>query len=52
MQVNPLAQNSNSLLEDLRRLGQLKDSPNQNDLEINKNDTTHLIGTKIRKLKR
>lgn len=47
-----LRQDQNSLLEDLRRLNQLKDSPNQNDLEIIKNDTTPLIGTKIRKLKR
>ncbi len=30
--VNPLVQNSNSFLEDLRRLNQLKDSPYQYDL--------------------
>ena len=34
--VNPLVQNSNSFLEDLRRLNQLKDSPYQNDLEVNR----------------
>lgn len=34
--VNPVVQNSNSLLEDLRRLNQLKDSPLQNDLIIDK----------------
>ncbi|REC69428.1 hypothetical protein DRF59_00735 [Chryseobacterium flavum] len=34
--VNPLVQNSNSLLEDLRRLNQLKDSPYQQDLNTEK----------------
>ena len=34
--VNPLVQNSNSFLEDLRRLNQLKDGPYQSDLEVNR----------------
>lgn len=34
--VIPLAQNSNSLLEDLRRLNQLKDSPYKNDFSQEK----------------
>ncbi|GEM_PF-2205298 len=34
-EVNPLVQNSNSFLEDLRRLNQLKDSPYQNDVNTN-----------------
>ncbi|WP_222867776.1 zinc dependent phospholipase C family protein [Sphingobacterium phlebotomi] len=36
--VNPLVQNSNSFLEDLRRLNQLKDSPYQHDLNVEKNN--------------
>ncbi|GEM_PF-5736410 len=32
--VIPLVQNSNSLLEDLRRLNQLKDVPLQNDVNV------------------
>ena len=36
--VNPLAQNSNSLLEDLRQLNQLKDTKNQTDTALPKND--------------
>ncbi len=34
--VNPLVQNSNSLLEDLRRLNQLRDYSYQNDLDTKK----------------
>lgn len=34
--VNPLVQNSNSFLEDLRRLNQLKDRPTQDDEDIPK----------------
>ena len=34
IKVNPLVQNSNSFLEDLRRLNQLKDSPYQKDTKI------------------
>lgn len=33
-EVNPLVQNSNHLLEDLRRLNQLKDRLDEKDLEI------------------
>ena len=33
-EVIPLVQNSNHLLEDLRRLNQLKDSSNQNDVDM------------------
>ncbi len=33
--VIPLGQNSNSLLEDLRQLNQLKDSPYHRDLVVN-----------------
>lgn len=33
-EVNPLVQNSNSFLEDLRRLNQLKDSPFQKDIKV------------------
>lgn len=35
-EVNLQIQNSNSFLEDLRRLNQLKDSPNQNRFKRNK----------------
>jgi len=34
--VNPLVQNSNFFLEDLRRLNQLKDSPYQSDIFVEK----------------
>lgn len=32
--VNPLVQNSNSFLDDLRRLNQLKESPFQKDINV------------------
>src|SRR5690606_13983018 len=34
--VEPKIQNSNSFLEDLRKINQLKDSPCQNDLDVKK----------------
>src|SRR5690606_17349008 len=33
-EVNPLVRNSNSFLEDLRRLSQLKESPLQKDIKV------------------
>ena len=39
-EVNPLVQNSNSFLEDLRRLNQLKDSPYQSDIFVEKVNQT------------
>ncbi len=52
--VNPLVQNSNPFLEDLRRLNQLKDSPYQSDIFVEKiNKTKESISTiKGRKFKR
>lgn len=54
--VNPLVQNSNSFLEDLRRLNQLKDSPYQSDIfveKVNQPKPKQLqISTKVNKLKR
>jgi len=52
--VIPLVQNSNSFLEDLRRLNQLKDSPYQSDIFVEKiNKTKESISTiKGRKFKR
>lgn len=52
--VNPLVQNSNSFLEDLRRLNQLKDSPYQSDIFVEKiNKTKESMSTmKGRKFKR
>jgi len=50
--VNPQVQNSNSFLEDLRRLNQLKDSPYQHDLEVNQPKPKQpQIPTKVGKLK-
>lgn len=43
--MNPLVQNSNSLVEDLRRLSQLKDNPsqdNKNAEEANKHNSSYL----------
>lgn len=55
-EVNPLVQNSNSFLEDLRRLNQLKDSPYQSDIfveKVNQPKPKQLqISTKVNKLKR
>lgn len=54
--MNPLVRNSNSLLEDLRRLNQLKDSPYQYDLNVEKINQPKpkqpQIPTKVGKLKR
>jgi hypothetical protein len=52
--VIPLGQNSNSFLEDLRRLNQLKDSPYQSDIFVKKVNQPKLLKTptKERKLKR
>lgn len=38
MQVNPLVQNSNSLLEDLRRLNQLKENFKNHDIVAHKSN--------------
>src|SRR5690606_34371967 len=49
--VNPLVQNSNSFLEDLRRLNQLKDSPYQSDLEVNRPKPKQPLNpSKVRKI--
>jgi len=54
--VNPLVQNSNSFLDDLRRLNQLKDSPYQQDLNTEKENQLKpkqpQVTTKSGKLKR
>ena len=54
--VNPQVQNSNSFLEDLRRLNQLKDSPYQSDIFVEKVNQPKpkqpQILTKVNKLKR
>jgi len=54
--VNPLVQNSNSFLEDLRRLNQLKDSPCQSDIfveKVNQPKPKQLqTSAKVNKLKR
>ncbi|MDN3707113.1 hypothetical protein QW060_20670 [Myroides ceti] len=44
--VIPLVQNSNSFLEDLRRLNQLKDSPYQYDSEEYEHKPTQPKNTK------
>lgn len=41
IKVNCLVQNSNQLLEDLRRINKLKDSPYQYDLEVNQPNYIH-----------
>jgi len=51
LKVNPLVQNSNSFLEDLRRLNQLKDSLYQS-YEIVKKAKRPLSSTKVGKLKK
>ncbi len=54
--VNSLVQNSNSLLEDLRRLSQLKDIQNQTDIVSPKIDKPNYVASqllkKVPKLKR
>lgn len=49
--VNPLVQNSNSLLEDLRRLSQLKDNPYLHDLKTDqsKQPLTPARGEKLKR---
>lgn len=52
-EVNPLVQNSNSLLEDLRRLNQLKDTSYKYDLDKNKVSSAKpkiILNTEKRKL--
>lgn len=54
--MNSLVQNSNSLLEDLRRLNQLKDIQSQSDISSQKDDKPNNITAqplkKVVKLKR
>lgn len=51
--VHPEGANSNSFLEDLKRINQLKDSPYQYDLEENQpKGKQPQITTKVVKLKR